>query len=296
MGIKPISAEYPFESKYKEIDGVNMHYIDEGEGNPIIFMHGNSTWSYQYRNIIPHLTSIHRCIAFDLVGHGKSDKPDLDYRFVTHYNYVEKFLDSLGLENATFVLHDWGGGLGFHYAMNHESVVKGIAFMETFLKTFDTWSDFPPDLVEPFKKFRTPEEGWDMIVNKNLFLTEILPYGINRDLSDAEMKAYLDPHEDIAHRKQLWVWPQELPIEGSPADTTKVIRDYLVKLRQSPIPKLLFYGEPGAIVPKETVEKCVREFPNLETVFLGPGGHYLAEDYPHEIGEKIAAWLAGMDA
>jgi haloalkane dehalogenase len=112
MSIKPITAEYPFESKYKEIDGINMHYIDEGEGDPIIFMHGNSTWSYQYRNIIPHLTSTHRCIAFDLVGHGKSDKPDLDYRFVTHYNYVEKFLDSLGLENATFVLHDWGGWFG----------------------------------------------------------------------------------------------------------------------------------------------------------------------------------------
>lgn len=294
MSDKPISAAYPFESKFKEIDGATMHYIDEGEGDPIIFMHGNSTWSYTWRNVIPYLSGNARCIAFDLVGHGKSDKPDIDYRYVTHYKYVEAFLDSLNLKNYTMVLHDWGGGLGFNYAMHHQDELKGLVFMETFVRTFDSWDDWPPDLVEGFKQFRTKDVGWDLIVEKNVFMEQILPYGVKRGLSEEEMEAYLAPHRDKKHRKPLWVWPQELPIEGEPADTAKIIRDYVDQLKKSPVPKLLFYVEPGAIVPEATAIMCEQNFPNLEKVFLGEGGHYVSEDHPHEIGEKLASWYAGI--
>ncbi|MCZ6604652.1 MAG: haloalkane dehalogenase [Alphaproteobacteria bacterium] len=290
MSSKSISAAYPFTSKFAEIDSTKMHYIDEGEGDPIVFLHGNSTWSYMWRNIIPYLSGKARCIAVDLVGHGQSDKPDIDYRYVTHYKYIEGFLDGLGLKNFTMVLHDWGGGLGFNYAMHHEDELKGLAFMETFVRTFDSWDDWPPDLVEGFKQFRSKDVGWDLIVEKNVFMEQILPYGIKRGLSDEEMQAYLAPHADKKNRKQLWVWPQELPIEGKPADTSKIIHDYVAKLGRSPVPKLLFYVDPGAIVPEATAEMCEQNFPNLEKVFLGPGGHYVAEDYPHEIGEKLSSW------
>lgn len=290
MSTKPISAEFPFEPRYLEIDGAKIHYIDEGEGDPIVFMHGNSTWSYMWRNIIPYLSGKARCIAFDLVGHGLSDKPDIDYRFVTHYRYVENFLETLDLDKITMVLHDWGGGLGFHYAMQHEEKMKGLAFMETFVRTFDSWDDWPSDLREGFQQFRTEGVGWDLIVNQNVFMEEILPYGVKRGLSDREMAAYLDPHRDIKNRKQLWVWPQELPIEGQPADTSEIIRHYVSRLKQSPLPKLLFYVDPGAIVPEETARMCQEAFPNLESVFLGEGGHYVAEDHPHEIGEKLSTW------
>ena len=295
MSTKPISAAFPFQARYLETNGAKIHYIDEGEGDPVLFMHGNSTWSYLWRNIIPYLSGKARCIAFDLVGHGHSDKPDIDYRFRTHYEYVESFLESLGLSNLTMVLHDWGGGLGFHYAMQHEEKMKGLAFMETFVRTFDRWSDWPADLLEGFQQFRTEDVGWDLIVNQNVFMEQILPYGVKRGLTAEEMAAYLEPHSDIRNRKQLWVWPQELPIEGRPPDTSEIIRNYVARLKQSRLPKLLFYGEPGAIIPAETARMCEENFPNLEAVFLGAGGHYLAEDYPHEIGEKLSTWYDAIE-
>jgi len=257
-------------------------------------MHGNSTWSYMYRNIIPHLLPLGRCVAPDLIGHGKSDKPDIDYRYVTHYGYIEKFFAHMGLKNIVFLLHDWGGGLGLNYWSHHQNDVCGIALWETFVRTFDSWDDWPEDLLEGFQAFRAEATGWDLIVNKNVFLEEVLPFGIHRKLSDEEMKAYLEPHADPSDRKMLYVWPQELPIEGQPADTAAIIQAYVAKLGQSQVPKLLFWAKPGAIVPAETVARCEQAFPNLESVFLGESGHYIAEDFPHEIGEKVASWAAGL--
>ncbi len=295
-GRGPFSADYPFESHFVDVGGANMHYIDEaGDGDlTFVLMHGNSTWSYMYRNIIPHLLPQGRCVAPDLIGHGKSDKPDIDYRYVTHYAYIEKFFAHMGLKNIVFLLHDWGGGLGLNYWSHHQEDVRGIALWETFVRTFDSWDDWPQDLLEGFQAFRAEATGWDLIVNKNVFLEEVLPFGIHRELSDAEMKAYLEPHADPGDRKMLYVWPQELPIEGQPADTAEIIQTYVSKLGQSQVPKLLFWAKPGAIVPAETVARCEKAFPNLESVFLGESGHYVAEDFPHEIGEKVASWVAGL--
>ena len=267
-----------------------MHYADVGEGRPILFLHGNSTWSYMWRNVIPHLEGKGRCIAPDLIGFGKSAKPDINYDYADHYGYIEGFIETLGLKDITLVLHDWGGGLGFNYAMSHQDNVRGIAFMETFVRTFPSWDDWPQDLVEGFKRFRTKGVSWELIVEKNVFMEEILPYGIHRDLSEAEMNAYLEPFLDVAHRKPLWVWPQELPIAGKPAGTAKIISRYVAALKTSELPKLLFHVQPGAIIPPETVEMCRRDFSNLEDVFLGESGHYVAEDFPHEVGEKLAQW------
>lgn len=295
-GRGPFSSEFPFERHFIEVGDARMHYIDEGEGAPFLFLHGNSTWSYMWRNVIPHVTQRGRCVAPDLIGFGNSDKPDIPYRYSDHYAYIEEFINKLELKDIVMVLHDWGGGLGFNYAMRHPERIKGLVFMETFVRTFDSWDDWPQDLLEGFQQFRSPEVGWDLIVNKNVFMEQILPYGIDRELSTEEMTAYLKPFEDIAHRKPLWVWPQELPIEGEPADVAEIIQDYVVKLRASSIPKLLFHVQPGAIVPPETVELCRQTFPNLEDVFLGKSGHYVAEDFPHEIGEKIVSWIDKVQA
>ena len=190
MAAKAISADFPFESKYVEIHGSKIHYIDEGSGDPILFLHGNPTSSYLWRNIIPYLVPHGRCIAPDLIGMGKSDKPDLGYRFFDHSEYVEGFIDKLDLSNITLVIHDWGSALGFHYASRHESNVKGLAFMEAILATMPRWDGFPPDVRTMFEGFRTPEVGWDMIVNQNIFVEQVLPGGIVRKLTDEEMEMF----------------------------------------------------------------------------------------------------------
>ena len=289
-GRGPFSADYPFEPNFVEVKGSNMHYADVGEGPAFLFLHGNSTWSYMWRNVIPHLEKKGRCVALDLIGFGKSDKPDIEYLYSEHYAYIDAFIKALDLKDIVLVLHDWGGGIGLNYAMNHQDNVRSIAFMETFVRTFPSWDDWPQDLVEGFKQFRTPGLSWELIVKKNVFMEEILPYGIHRTLSDAEMSAYLEPFKEEAHRLPLWVWPQELPIAGQPHGPHRIISRYVEELKKSEMPKLLFHVQPGAIVPPETVEMCKRDFPNLEDVFLGESGHYVAEDFPHELGEKIAEW------
>ena len=167
---RPISAGFPFRSHFVEVHASKLHYIDEGSGDPILFLHGNPTSSYLWRNIIPYLTSLGRCVVPDLIGMGKSDKPDLEYRFVDHSTYVEGFIKKLGLEKITFVVHDWGSALGFHYAMRHEKNVKALAFMEAILAPVPSWDMFPEDFKAVFTGFRTPDVGWDMIVSQNMFV------------------------------------------------------------------------------------------------------------------------------
>ena len=187
---------------------------------------------------------------------------------MTQYKYIERFIGELGLTNIVFVLHDWGGGLGLNYAMRHEADVRGIALWETFVRTFESWDDWPQDLLEGFKAFRTPDVGWDMIVNKNVFMEEVLPYGVHRDLTEAEMKAYLDPHRDPANRKTLWVWPQELPIEGQPEDTARIIKDYVAKLGRSQVPKLLFWAlSPAPSCRRRRWRSAAPIFPTSKTSF-----------------------------
>ena len=294
MTIQNISADFPVKSNYVEIHGSKIHYIDEGTGDPILFLHGNPTSSYLWRNIVPHLTSLARCIAPDLIGMGKSDKPDIEYRFFDHLKYMEGFIERMGLKNITFVVHDWGSAIGFHYAMNHESNVKGLAFMEAILAPVDSWEMFAKEFVETFRAFRTPEVGWDMIVNKNMFVEQVLPGSIVRKLSEKEMNRYREPYQELASRKPVWQWPNELPIEGEPRDVVKAVVSYNQKLQQSGLPKLLFYAAPGVLIPGLMVEWCKANLKNLRTVDIGRGIHFLQEDNPHLIGSEIANWYKSL--
>jgi len=291
--MKTISADFPFESKYVDVHGSKMHYIDEGTGDPILFLHGNPTSNYLWRNIIPYLVPHGRCIAPDLIGMGKSDKPDLDYRFSDHAKYVEGFIEKLNLSNLTLVIHDWGSGLGFHYGMRHENNIKGIAFMEALVKPMK-WEEFPAKNRMGFKLFRAPGTGWFMISVMNVFLTQLMPQMIVRKLSASETDYYGDPFKTIKSRKPIRQWPCEIPIDGQPADVHDIISNYSLKLQQSGLPKILFYGSPGVIADSQYLDWCRQNLKNLTAVDIGEGLHYIQEDNPHLIGEELAKWYQNL--
>jgi haloalkane dehalogenase len=237
-----ISVDFPYESHYIEVAGAKLHYIEKGKGDPFLFLHGNPTSSYLWRNIIPCLTAWGRCIALDLIGMGKSDKPDIDYRFFDHVRYVEGVISAMRLQSITLVLHDWGSALGFYYASRHAANVKGITFMEALLMPVSSWEEFPEDARQLLRAFRTPEVGWDLIVNQHMFVEQVIPGGIVRSLTEEEMNRYREPFKDPASRKPVWRWPNEIPIAGEPADVAEAVETYNRWLKSSELPKLLVYA------------------------------------------------------
>jgi haloalkane dehalogenase len=289
-----ISAEFPFESKFIEVLGSKMFYIDEGEGTPFLFLHGNPTSSYLWRNIIPHVKPLGRVIAVDLIGMGKSDKPDIDYRFSTHIRYIDEFIRQLDLKNIVLVIHDWGSGIGFNYAMNNETNIKGIVFMEAVIRPM-YWKEFPFLAKFLFKRFRHPTKGPKMIVKNNFFVEKALPGFMVRKLTKEEMDHYREPFLEESSRKPVLVWPNEIPIDGHPADNTEIVQRYYEKLKQSDIPKLLLWAKPGAIIKEKHVDKIKQEFKNLQDIYLGKGKHYLQEDHPDEIGKAIVDWYRSLN-
>jgi haloalkane dehalogenase len=289
-----ISSEFSFEAHYVQVKGSRMHYVDEGEGDPILFLHGNPTSSYLWRNIIPYATLHGRTIALDLIGMGKSGKPDIDYRFENHAEYLEAFIDELKLTNITLVVHDWGSALGMDFARRNPERVKGIVFMEAIV---------PPAMPIPsyeamggggefFRNVRTPGVGEEMILQNNMFVEVVLPeMGTVRKLTDAERQAYRAPYPTPESRKPTLIWPRELPIAGEPADVMEIIERNGAWLHESSIPKLMFYAEPGAFGGPEVATYFAENLKNIETNYVGPGYHYIQEDHPHLIGRQLADWL-----
>jgi len=288
-----ISAEFPYESRFIEVLGSKMHYIDEGQGPTFLFLHGNPTSSYLWRNIIPHVTPLGRAVALDLIGMGKSDKPDIDYRLLTHIQYVEAFIQKLELKDMILVIHDWGSAIGFHHAMQNEKNVRGIVFMESIWRTL-SWKDM--SLIERFlfKRFRHPKKGHKMIVKKNFFIEKVLPMFVVRKLSEEELDQYREPYREEASRKPVLVWPNEIPIDGHPQDNTEIVEQYNVKLKESDMPKLLLWAKPGAIIKEKDKDRIKNEFKNVKDVYLGKGKHYLQEDHPDKIGSAIVEWFQSI--
>jgi haloalkane dehalogenase len=290
---KPISAEFPFESRYVEVNGHRMHYVEQGSGDPILFLHGNPTSSYLWRNIIPYVSDRGRCIAPDLIGMGKSDKPDLAYRFFDHYAFIEGFIEAMGLKNITLVLHDWGSGLGFHYAHMHPDKIKGIAFMEAIVAPVK-WADFPSDFKMGFKLMRTSFIGWLMVSVMNVFVKQILPQATLRHFRPEELAYYAAPFPTIKSRKPVRQWPAEIPIEGRPADVHDAVSGYNRWLQETHLPKLFLYAHPGGLITEKVATWIQEHLPNLTAADIGAGIHYVQEDRPHEIGEALSAWYAGI--
>jgi haloalkane dehalogenase len=286
-----ISPAFPFEPHYVEVEGARLHYIEQGTGDPIVFVHGNPTSSYIWRNIIPIVAARGRCIALDLVGFGKSDKPDIAYSFFDHVKYLEGFIRALEFTNITLVLQDWGGAFGLDYALRHKDNVKAVAFFEAVSFTF-TWDDFPNDLRETFKAFRRPNEGWKMICEDNMFVEKVIPGGIVRQLTEEEMNHYRAPFPTVESRKPLWVMPNMIPIDDRKDETYWALKRNEDDLHNLTMPTLLLWAQPGVIVNShERVTWFQRRLPLLEVVDLGEGKHFLQEDHPEEIGRAIAQWL-----
>ncbi len=287
---KGISPDFPFEPRYVEVNGQRIHYVEEGKGAPVLFLHGNPTSSYLWRNIIPYAARQGRAIAMDLIGMGKSDKPDIPYRFVDHVPYVDGFIKALGLKGVTLVIHDWGSALGFHYAHRHPENIRGIAFMEGVVRPM-SWAGFPPDFRAGFRMMRTPGLGWAMISGLNMFVEKILPSAIVRDLTPQEMEHYRAPFPTPRSRKPLRVWPCEIPIDGTPADVHDIVSGYSSWLGETQTPMLMYYATPGGTIGPKEVEWCREAISNLELVDFGKGIHFLQEDDPHLIGQKLEDWL-----
>jgi haloalkane dehalogenase len=280
-----------------EVLGKKMAYVESGEGDPIVFLHGNPTSSYLWRNVMPHLEGRGRLIAPDLIGMGDSEKlgntgPE-SYRFVEHRKYLDGLLEALGVErNVTLVIHDWGSALGFDWANRHRDAVKGIAYMEAIVAPVLSWDDWPPPVVPIFQGFRSPK-GEEMVLENNMFVEGVLPGAVLRDLTDEEMAAYRKPFQNPGEdRRPTLTWPRQIPIEGEPADVVEIVDAYGSWLKQSDVPKLFVNAKPGAILRGAVREFC-RSWPN-QTEITVSGSHFIQEDSPDEVGQGIASWLDGL--
>ncbi len=289
-----MSSTAPLSKRHLTVHGKQMAVHDGGAGDPVVFLHGNPTSSYLWRNVVPHVASTHRCVVPDLIGHGDSDKLDQSgpdsYTFAEHRNYLDGLLDQLDLgDDITFVIHDWGSALGFDWANRHRDRVSGIAYMEAIVMPV-SWDQWPEAARGIFQSLRS-EKGEDMVLNRNLFVEAILPASILRDLTDEEMDEYRRPFRNAGEdRRPTLTWPRQIPIEGEPADVVEIVQDYADWLSAAELPKLFVNADPGTILTGEQREFC-RSWPNQTEVTVA-GSHFIQEDSAAEIGEALAGWLA----
>lgn len=290
-GTKPYA-----ELRFCDVRDKRMAYIDEGEGDAIVFQHGNPTSSYLWRNVLPHLEGLGRLVACDLIGMGGSDKLTPSgpgrYHYAEHRDYLFALWEALELgDHVVLVLHDWGSVLGFDWANQHRDRVQGIAHMESMVTPL-TWADWTEPIKSVFQGFRSPE-GERMVLEQNMFVEALLPRGVQRTLREEEMAHYREPFRNRGEdRRPTLSWPRNVPIDGEPADVVAIVTEYANWLSESDVPKLFLNAEPGAIV-RGRVREFIRSWPNQTEVTV-VGGHYLQEDSPDEIGAAIADFVRGL--
>ncbi len=293
---KAISPTMKYTKKRVTVLGKSMAYVETGVGDPIVFLHGNITSSFMWRNIIPYVEGLGRCIAIDNIGQGDSDKLDGSgpgsYRLVEHQPYIDAAFEALGIsENVTLVVHDWGSQLGFTWANRNRERLKGIVYLQALIGDF-SWDHWPEEVQALFRRFRSPE-GEELVLQQNFFVEKILPAMVIRDLSEEELNEYRRPYRNPGEdRRPTLTWPREIPIEGEPADVLEIVNRNSAWLNESPVPKLFINTEPGAVLVGKHRELC-RQWPNQTEVTV-KGLHYCHEDSPHEIGQAIAEWYASF--
>lgn len=286
-----ISAKDPYQRKRTKVLDSDMAYVDTGSGDPVVFLHGNPTSSYLWRNVIPRVAQAHRCLAPDLIGMGDSGKnPAGSYRFVDHARYLDAWFEALGLtRNVTLVVHDWGSALGFYWAHRHPERVKALAYMEAVVQPL-RWATWPEAARQILQALRSPA-GEEMVLQKNTFVERILPASVLRKLSDEEMAVYRRPYLEAGEsRRPTLTWPRQIPIDGEPADVTRIVDAYAAWLARSDIPKLFVNADPGAILTGQQREFC-RSWPNQTEVTVR-GNHFVQEDSPAEIAQAIVEFLS----
>jgi len=288
-----VSAQDPHPRRRISAGGTEISYVDTGDGDPIVFLHGNPTSSYLWRNIIPHLSPVGRCLGPDLMGMGESgSSPNESYRFTDHSAVLDAWFDAMGLTGGvTLVVHDWGSALGFHWAKRNPERVKGLVYMEAIVRPV-TWEEWPDAARQVFQGFRSPA-GEEMVLEKNIFVERVLPGSVLRGLTEEEMEVYRRPYLEAGEsRRPTLTWPREIPIEGEPADVVQIVSEYGDWLAASDVPKLFINAEPGAILTGPQREFC-RTWPNQQEVTVR-GTHFIQEDSPDEIGRAIAGWYGGL--
>jgi Predicted hydrolases or acyltransferases (alpha/beta hydrolase superfamily) len=288
----PIPAADPYPRRRVRVLDSEMAYVDVGAGDPVVFLHGNPTSSYLWRNVIPHVESVGRCLAPDLIGMGDSGRaPAGSYRFVDHARYLDAWFEALGLTRVTLVVHDWGSALGFHWARRHPGRVRGIAYMEALVRPV-TWEEWPEVARQVFQAMRSPA-GEEMVLTKNVFVERILPRSVLRGLGEVEMAVYRRPYlEPGESRRPTLTWPRQIPIEGEPADVVAIADAYSRWLATSDVPKLFVNADPGVILTGPQREFC-RRWPNQREITVR-GSHFVQEDSPHEIGRALAEFVARL--
>jgi haloalkane dehalogenase len=290
----PSAERYP--KQRVEVLGLEMAYVDEGQGDPVVLLHGNPSSSYEWRNVIPYLTDLGRCIAPDLIGMGDSDKLPHSgpgaYRFVEHRAYLQAFLEAVGVrDRVTFVLHDWGSALGFDWAYRHPGAVRGIAYMEAFVAPVGSWDDWPEAAVALFQRIRS-EAGEEMVLDRNFFVEEVLPTEVLRGLTHEEMAVYRRPYlEPGESRRPTLTFPREVPVAGEPADVHEAITSYARWLATADVPKLFIEAVPGVMFDEHRA--LAGSWPHQQHLTV-PGSHVVPEDSPDEIGRAVADWLRDL--
>jgi haloalkane dehalogenase len=291
----PISTTDPYPRRRVNVLDTTMAYVDTGTGAPVVFLHGNPTSSYLWRNVIPLVEAEGHCFAPDLVGMGDSGKaPAGSYRFVDHARYLDAWFEALGLtRDITMVVHDWGSALGFHWAHRHPHRVRALVYMEAIVRPV-SWGEWPEPARKIFQAMRTPA-GEEIILERNVFVERILPASVLRGLTEAEMTVYRRPYlEPGESRRPTLTWPRQIPIDGEPADVVAIVDGYAKWLATSDCPKLFINADPGVILVGAQREFC-RAWPNQREITV-KGSHFLQEDSPAEIGEAIVAFLKGLGA
>jgi len=291
----PISALDNHRRRRVRVLDTELAFVDTGAGDPVVFLHGNPTSSYLWRNVIPHVAGGARCLAPDLVGMGDSGKaPGSSYRFVDHARYLDAWFDALGLDrNVTLVVHDWGSALGFHWARRHPERVRGLAYMEALVRPM-TWQEWPEPARKIFQAMRSPA-GEEVVLAKNVFVERLLPASVLRGLTPEEMERYRAPYREPGEsRRPTLTWPRQIPLDGEPADVAEIARAYADWLVRSPVPKLFVNGDPGFLATGAVRDFC-RTLPNQQEVTV-KGTHFLQEDSPDEIGRAVAAFVRRLSA
>jgi haloalkane dehalogenase len=289
-----ISAAVPYKKRRRVFDSETA-YVEVGQGDPVVLLHGNPTLSYLWRNVLPYLNPLGRCIAPDLIGMGDSDKlPDSgprSYRFVEQRRYLDALLEALDVrERVTFVVHDWGSALGFDWANRHRRAIKGIAYMEAIVRP-QGWDHWDLMNMRPFLQALRSEAGEAMVLQDNFFIEKILPGAILRTLSAEEMAEYRRPFVEPGERRRpTLTWPREIPIEGDPADVAAIVAAYADWLATSNVPKLFVKAEPGSLLSGGANLETARAWP-AQTEVTVAGVHFVQEDSPHQIGQAISEWM-----
>jgi haloalkane dehalogenase len=298
MTMANISADFAYKKQRRAVLGRDMAYVEIGEGDPIVLLHGNPTSSYLWRNVIPYLKPVGRCIAPDLMGMGDSDKlPNSGpgtYRFVEHRSYLDALLEALNVrDRVTLVIHDWGSALGFDWANRHRNSVKGIAYMEAIVRP-QGWDHWDGMNMRPLLQGLRSEAGEKMVLQENFFIEKILPGAILRKLTAVEMAEYRRPFiEPGESRRPTLTWPREIPIDGEPADVAEIVSSYADWLSKSELPKLFIKAEPGALLAGGANLETARSWPAQREVSV-KGVHFVQEDSPNEIGQAIVKWLGSL--